>query len=122
MLINSCIIDSAQCPGNLGGVGDADRHGLPVEEIMVPIRLEVARTLGRIDDARVDEHRRVLAGYDLPMRPPGSPPFDALLPLLARDKKALEGITFILDGEAGCEVVTGVDPEVLTESYRRFIR
>jgi 5-deoxy-5-amino-3-dehydroquinate synthase len=96
-------------------------HGEAVA-IGIAYAAEVARTLGRIDDARVDEHRRVLAGYDLPMRPPGPPPFDALLPLLARDKKALEGITFILDGEAGCEVVTGVDPDVLTESYRRFIR
>lgn len=95
-------------------------HGEAVA-IGIAFAAEVARTLGRIDDGRVDEHRRVLGSYDLPMRPPGSVPFEALLPLLARDKKALEGLTFILDGQAGCEVVTDVDPDVLAESYRRFI-
>ena len=32
-----------------------------------------------------------------------------LLTLMARDKKAVDGLTFALDGPAGVEVVTGVD-------------
>ena len=31
---------------------------------------------------------------------------------MGRDKKALDGLTFVLDGPAGVEVVTGVDPTV----------
>ncbi len=29
---------------------------------------------------------------------------------MARDKKAVDGLTFVLDGPDGVEVVTGVDP------------
>lgn len=96
-------------------------HGEAVA-IGIAFAAEVARSLGRIDDARVDEHRRVLASYDLPMKPSGPPSFDEILPLLGRDKKALDGITFILDGAQGCEVVTDVDPDLLAETYQRFIR
>ena len=32
-----------------------------------------------------------------------------LLALMARDKKAVGGLTFVLDGPGGVEVVTGVD-------------
>ena len=31
---------------------------------------------------------------------------------MGRDKKALAGLTFALDGDDGVEIVTGVDPEV----------
>lgn len=103
----------------LGGHGLL--HGEAVA-IGIAFAAEVARNLGRIDDGRVAEHRRVLAAYDLPMRPPDPPPFDDLIPLLRRDKKALEGITFILDGPDGCEVVVGVELDVLAESYERFLK
>lgn len=96
-------------------------HGEAVA-IGIGYAAEVARTLDRIDDARVERHRQVLASYDLPMRPPGPPAFNDILPLLGRDKKALDGITFILDGPNGCEVVAGVDPGVLEASYERWLR
>ena len=96
-------------------------HGEAVA-IGIAYAAEVALELGRIDGARVDEHRRILGGYDLPLRPPGPASFEAILPLLARDKKALDGITFILDGADGCEVIVGVDEAVLRSSYERFIR
>jgi 5-deoxy-5-amino-3-dehydroquinate synthase len=38
---------------------------------------------------------------------------DELLALMARDKKALDGLTFVLDGPNGVEPVVGVDPEVV---------
>ena len=95
-------------------------HGEGVA-IGIAYAAEVAHEMGRIDADRVAQHRAVLAGYDLPMLPPGSPRFDDIAPLLARDKKALDGITFILDGPNGCEVVTGVDLDVLATSYERFI-
>lgn len=94
-------------------------HGEAVA-IGIAYAAEVALDLGRIDEARVAHHRAVLAGYDLAMTPPGTPDFDHIRPLLARDKKALDGITFILDGEAGCEVVADVDVEALAQTYRRF--
>ncbi len=74
---------------------------------------ELAHRLGRIDAARVAEHRAVVAGYDLPMTlPPGVDP-DALVALFARDKKAVGGITFVLDGPAGVEPVRIADEALL---------
>ena len=95
-------------------------HGEAVA-IGIAYAAEVALDMGRIDQARVDEHRFVLASYDLPMRPPTCPSFDDVLPVMARDKKALDGITYILDGPSGCEVVPNVDHEVLRSAYERFV-
>ncbi len=95
-------------------------HGEAVA-IGIAYAAEVALEMGRIDLERVGYHRSILAGYDLPMAPPGSPAFGDIEPLLARDKKALDGVTFILDGEKGCEVVANVDRAVLASSYERFI-
>jgi patatin-related protein len=36
---------------------------------------------------------------------------DALIALMARDKKAVDGLTFVLDGPAGVQLVGGVDPD-----------
>lgn len=95
-------------------------HGEAVG-IGIAYAAEVAREMGRIDDDRVAHHRAVLAGYDLALTPPGNPPYSEIAPLLARDKKALDGVTFILDGPNGCEVVADVDSGVLERSYERFI-
>ena len=74
---------------------------------------ELARALGRIDGDRVAEHRRVVGEvYDLDTRLPAGLDPDELMALMARDKKALDGLTFVLDGPAGVEVVSGVDPAV----------
>ena len=81
---------------------------------------EVARLLGRIDDAAVAEHRRVVAGYDLALRPPADIAFGDVAPLFGRDKKALDGVTFVLDGPDGPEIVTGVSTDVLAEAYDRL--
>ncbi|MCU1372785.1 MAG: aroB [Actinomycetia bacterium] len=70
---------------------------------------ELACRLGRIDRARVDEHRATVAAYDLPMAIPPGIDADELLPLFARDKKAVRGVTFVLDGPHGVEPVTGVE-------------
>jgi 5-deoxy-5-amino-3-dehydroquinate synthase len=71
---------------------------------------DLAFEMGRIDEVRVADHRKVVAGeYDLATQPP--PGLDAaeLLALMRRDKKALDGLTFVLDGPNGVEVVTNVD-------------
>lgn len=83
------------------------RHGEAVA-IGLIYAAELAQRIGRIDAAAVARHRDVVAGYDLPMRlPPGADP-DELLALMGRDKKALTGLTFVLDGPGGVETVTGV--------------
>ncbi len=76
----------------------------------------LARVLGRIDDERVADHYRVVSGaYELGTR---LPPYDhgELLQLMARDKKALDGLTFVLDGDAGVEVVVGVPESAALEA------
>lgn len=88
--------------------GDHDlRHGEAVAVGLI-FAAELARRLGRIDDGRVAEHRRVVAAYDLPDSLPTGLPTTELVALMARDKKALDGITFVLDGPDGVESVTGV--------------
>ena len=80
---------------------------------------ELARQLGRIDGARVAEHRRVVAAYDLPMNlPPDADP-DELVVLMGRDKKAIDGLTFVLDGPGGVEPVTGLERADLDAPSRR---
>jgi len=69
----------------------------------------LARELGRIDDDRVDEHFRVVADeYGLATGLPAGLEPERLLALMHRDKKALDGLTFVLDGPAGVEVLAGV--------------
>jgi 5-deoxy-5-amino-3-dehydroquinate synthase len=70
---------------------------------------ELARLLGRVDDDRVAAHRTVVGGtYGLPTAVPPSVDVDEVVALMGRDKKALNGLTFVLDGPAGVEVVADV--------------
>jgi len=83
------------------------RHGEAVA-IGLVFAARLARRLGRIDDRRVADHERVVGGYGLPTAvPAGIPPADLVM-LMARDKKAVDGLTFVLDGPRGVEVVAGV--------------
>ena len=89
--------------------GDYDlRHGEAVA-IGLVFAACLARGLERIDDARVAEHRRVIEGYGLPTTVDGGLDPGALVDLMRRDKKAFDGLTFVLDGPRGPEVVTGVE-------------
>ncbi|MDQ2825436.1 MAG: 3-dehydroquinate synthase [Actinomycetota bacterium] len=85
------------------------RHGEAVA-VGVVFAARLARRLGRIDDRRVAEHERVMAGYGLSTTVPTGLHPTELVGLMARDKKALDGLTFVLDGPRGVEVVPGVDP------------
>jgi 5-deoxy-5-amino-3-dehydroquinate synthase len=77
----------------------------------------LARRLGRIDDARVARHDEVVQAYELPCQlPPGSSP-DELIDLMGRDKKATTGLTFVLDGPSGVEVVAGLDEADLRATF-----
>jgi 5-deoxy-5-amino-3-dehydroquinate synthase len=95
------------------------RHGEAVAVGLV-FAAELARILGRIDDDRVAEHHRVVAAYDLPSRlPAGSDPVE-LVEVMRRDKKALNSLTYALDGPRGVEVVAGVDEAAVMEALERL--
>ncbi len=84
------------------------RHGEAVAIGLVFAAL-LAERLGRIDDRRVELHRRVVDAFDLSAAlPPGLDP-ERLVSFMARDKKAHHDLTFVLDGPDGVEVVRGVD-------------
>src|SRR5579871_4668598 len=83
------------------------RHGEAVA-IGLVFAARLALRLGRIDSARVEEHRALVHAYDLPSRLPPSADTAELLELMAHDKKAVDGYTFVLDGPGGVEVVSGV--------------
>ena len=92
------------------------RHGEAVA-IGLVFAAELAHALGRIDGDRVAEHRRVVDAYGLPSRlPPGADP-GQLVTLMGRDKKALRGLTFVLDGPVGVELVTDVAAEDLDRAF-----
>ncbi len=91
------------------------RHGEAVA-IGLVFAAELAVRLGRIDEPRVQEHRRVVGAYDLPTSVPANLSTDVLVEFMARDKKALSGLTFVLDGPNGVETVTGVDSELIVEA------
>jgi len=86
------------------------RHGEAVG-IGLVFAARLARRLGRIDDERVRQHARVVGGYDLPTALPRGVDHEQVVDLMGRDKKARRGLTFVLDGPDGVEVVAGVDAQ-----------
>ncbi len=90
-------------------VGDhALRHGEAVA-IGLVYAAELALVLGRIDADRVAEHRQVVRSFDLSIDIPADLDRAALIAAMGRDKKALSGLTFVLDGPNGVETVAGVE-------------
>ncbi len=90
------------------------RHGEAVG-IGLVYAAELAHRLGRIDRARVDEHRRVVSQYGLSTVLPAGYDLDELVALFRRDKKALDGTTFVLDGPRGVETVVVDDDALLVD-------
>ncbi len=68
----------------------------------------LAGVLGRIGPDRVAEHHDVVAGYGLDTALPDGVDHDELITLMRRDKKATSGLSFVLDGPAGAELVADV--------------
>jgi len=97
------------------------RHGEAVA-IGLVFAAELARVLGRIDHGRVDEHRKVVGAYDLPMTLPSGVDHEELVALFARDKKALGEITFVLDGPDGIEPVRGIRRAALDAAFEAVSR
>ena len=81
----------------------------------------LAEIMRRIGVDRIDEHFAVVGeeyglGTDLPA---GLDPH-RLVELMRRDKKALDGLTFVLDGPDGVEVVSGVGDEPVLAALDRM--
>src|SRR3954447_18679282 len=91
------------------------RHGEAVA-IGLVFAAELAWRLRRIDRARVDEHRRTVGAYDLPMSMPPAIDLGEVRAYIGRDKKAVHGVTWVLDGPDGVQPVRGVDPAIVDEA------
>ena len=91
------------------------RHGEAVGVGLV-FAAELAQLMGRIGTSRVERHRGVVSGYDLPVSlPPGADPA-TLVQFMTRDKKSAGGLTLMLDGPGGVEPVHEVRPELVHEA------
>ena len=91
------------------------RHGEAVA-IGLIYAAELGRALERIDSDRVAEHRKIVDGYGLPGSLPEGAQTDDLMAAMARDKKAVDGLTFALDGPTGIEVVASFDPGLVRDT------
>lgn len=83
------------------------RHGEAVA-IGLIFAAHLARHLGRIDDAKVSRHYEVVQSYGLPDALPSGVDHGEIVRLMGRDKKATDGLIFILDGPNGVEIVRDV--------------
>ncbi|MGH9119418.1 MAG: 3-dehydroquinate synthase family protein [Acidimicrobiales bacterium] len=92
------------------------RHGEAVA-IGLVYAAELGRVLGRIDERRVARHREVVDGYGLPSRLPDGADPDELVKLFARDKKVVAGVTFVLDGPNGVEVVRDIERPAIDAAF-----
>ena len=86
----------------------------------------LARALDRIDDRRVDFHDQVVRHeYGLAdlrtMDLTRDLQVDELIATMARDKKATNGLTFVLDGPHGLETVSNVPTAVVETTLREFL-
>jgi 5-deoxy-5-amino-3-dehydroquinate synthase len=92
-------------------------HGEAVAVGMI-FAAHVAHAMKRIDKSRVDEHYRVIGeAYGLKVKPDEKIDRNALIELMRHDKKAVSGLTFVLDGPSGIEVVSGVSEAHLSEAF-----
>lgn len=80
----------------------------------------LAHVLGRIDSARVEHHYNVIRKYGLQAALPSGVSAQEFLEVMARDKKAIDGLTFILDGPKGLETVSPVAQESVVEALNRM--
>jgi 5-deoxy-5-amino-3-dehydroquinate synthase len=94
------------------------RHGEAVA-IGIAFAARLAERLGRIDANRVERHLEVLEAYGLPGEIPDGVDVEEVLVRMGRDKKATDGLTFILDSASGCEIVRQVDDGPIRDAFSR---
>lgn len=95
-------------------------HGEAVAIGMV-FAAHLAAVLGRIDEQRVQYHYKVIGEtYGLEVSIPSGYSTDELIKFMLADKKAISGLTFVLDGPTGIEPVVGIGREQVIEAFRRM--
>lgn len=95
-------------------------HGEAVAIGMV-FAAHLAAVLGRIDEQRVRQHEHIIRDtYGLDVALPNECSVDGLINLMLSDKKAVNGLTFVLDGETGVKVVPDISRENVIEAFRRM--
>jgi 5-deoxy-5-amino-3-dehydroquinate synthase len=92
--------------------GFALRHGEAVA-VGTVFAGRLAGALGRIGKSRVDEHLAVVRHYGLPAALPAGVDPAVLVRQMHRDKKAVTGLGFVLDGPDGAELVSDVPEDVV---------
>jgi 5-deoxy-5-amino-3-dehydroquinate synthase len=95
------------------------RHGEAVA-IGLAFAARLAHRLERVGESVVAETDAVLDFFGLPRRLTANFVISELLDAMSRDKKSHHDLTFVLDGPGGCEVVAGVDPDVVRDVLEQF--
>ena len=98
---------------------DELRHGEAVA-IGLAFAARLARELGRVSDPVVAETDAVLDYFGLPRACPPDVDADEIIAMMARDKKAHHDLTFVLAGDHGFDVVSGVDTDVVHRVLEQF--
>ena len=80
---------------------------------------ELSHALERINYERVLEHRHIVESYGLPSVLPEKMSEEDLLFAMTRDKKAVDGFTFVLDGPNGLEIVKGIEETLIKETLNK---
>jgi len=92
-------------------------HGEAVAVGMI-YAAHLSHAMQRISQARVDEHYKVIGQtYGLKVKPDERVNRKELIELMRHDKKAVSGLTFVLDGASGIEVVSGVSEKHLEQAF-----
>jgi 5-deoxy-5-amino-3-dehydroquinate synthase len=97
----------------------AMRHGEAVA-VGTVFAGRLAGALGRIGHARVAEHLEVVRHYGLPVNLPPHVDVAALIGYMRSDKKATTGLSFVLDGPHGPELVRDVPEVVVTRALHEW--
>jgi 5-deoxy-5-amino-3-dehydroquinate synthase len=92
-------------------------HGEAVAVGMI-YAAHLAHAMQRISQARVEEHYKIIGQtYGLKVKPDERVNRKELIELMRHDKKAISGLTFVLDGASGIEVVSGVSEKHLEQAF-----
>ena len=81
----------------------------------------LAASLGRCDASRVVSTREVLRHLGLPVSLPAQLDLEETVSFMRRDKKAHGGLTFVLTGDNGCEVVADIDDALVRGCLDTFL-
>jgi len=82
----------------------------------------LARAMNRISIERVEYHNLIVSTtYGLKSRIPPEMSVDALLQAMSRDKKAVSGLTFVLDSAHGLQVVTDIPADLVRKTLTSFM-